>query len=493
MLNIYPSSAPSTLRLPQIPRRRRGGQPCNRNALHHGLYAVKNRTPLTEISSTLPLYPRLLDAGSEAVSQQLILRLMEETGRAYQQLSSVADNRSMIAWFNTTVRMVALVGRMKLDYLKRFRVGSDLQVASRQAEFLIHKSFWEKGIVPEAYSFRDNICKSDFNSLALSEALCPSVSRSPFPFLTPRQWAVLEPLLPPADRSGKRGRPSADPRKLLDAIFWKLAHGARWQDLPWFYPPMLTCRRYYRQLYLSGCLDTLYSALSRDLSTRGKVSLPALVKQGRVVFSENKVHLRRGLEKSWQMRTALLFLQQGCRALHAQRSQKARRYRLQHPGALGIARKKEQLARAPFEDELFSFTPIDLSNFGSDPENEVEPGMPVGKRAGRPPLHIDTGKYSFIPVDLGRFGSGEDEGGDEDEGDDEEGPLAVLVSMKGYDKLLYQCPPSCSLPLNWLSSCWLPRPPVTSAPASGSPRSSGNFSSVCSLAHLWLTSLVCPL
>ncbi len=207
MLNIYPSSAPSTLRLPQIPRRRRGGQPCNRNALHHGLYAVKNRTPLTEISSTLPLYPRLLDAGSEAVSQQLILRLMEETGRAYQQLSSVADNRSMIAWFNTTVRMVALVGRMKLDYLKRFRVGSDLQVASRQAEFLIHKSFWEKGIVPEAYSFRDNICKSDFNSLALSEALCPSVSRSPFPFLTPRQWAVLEPLLPPADRSGKRGRP----------------------------------------------------------------------------------------------------------------------------------------------------------------------------------------------------------------------------------------------------------------------------------------------
>ena len=146
MLNIYPSSIPSTPHLPTMLRRRRGGQPFNRNALNHGLYAVKNPTPLSDLSSTLPAYPRLLDCSSPSVSQQLILDLMEEIGRAYQKLRSVEDNRSINAWFNTTVRMVALVGRMKVDYIKRFLIGSDLQVVSEHAIALIHNSFIEKGI-----------------------------------------------------------------------------------------------------------------------------------------------------------------------------------------------------------------------------------------------------------------------------------------------------------------------------------------------------------
>ncbi len=311
MLNIYPSSIPSVPRLPPTLRRRRGGQPLNHNALNHGLYAVKNRTPLTEISSSIPAYPRFLDTSSSTVAQQLILDLTGEIGRAYQKLRSVEDNRSMIAWFNTTVRMVALIGRMKVDFVKRFVIGSDLQVVSEHALALIHNSFWEKGIVSEVHSFRTNIDKSDFNSLALKEALCRSVSRSPFPFLTPRQWAVLAPLLPPAERTGKRGRPPADPRILLDAIFWKLAHHARWQDLPPWYPPMLTCRRYYCRLFLSGRLDMLYSALYQDLLARSKVSLHGLVEQKSVAIAENKVILHSGLDRQWQTRTALLILQQG--------------------------------------------------------------------------------------------------------------------------------------------------------------------------------------
>ena len=435
MLNIYPSSIPSVPRLPPTLHRRRGGQPLNHNALNHGLYAVKNRTPLTEISSSLPSYPLLLDTSSSTVTQQLILGLTGEIGLAYQKLRSVEDNRSMIAWFNTTVRMVALVGRMKLDFVKRFVIGSDLQVVSEHALALIHNSFWEKGIVSEAHSFRANIDKSDFNSLALQEALCRSVSRSPFPFLTPRQWAVLEPLVPPAERTGKRGRPPADPRKLLDAIFWKLAHHARWQDLPPWYPPMLTCRRYYRRLFLSGRLDMLYSALYQDLLTRGMVSLHALVKQGDVAISENKVIMRRGMDKSWQMRTALLILQQGCQALRKERREKAHGNRPQIHTARMIARDKEIQARASREEEEFAYTPIDLANLGTDQEIGDDLAMASGKNRIKPSRHIDNGDYTFTPIDLGNLGS--------DEGECEEAPpkprrkttSLSLSQMKGYDKL----------------------------------------------------------
>jgi transposase len=405
----------------------------NRNALNHGLYAVKNRTPLTELSSTLPVYPRSVDVTSPSVSQQLIRDLMEEIGRAYQKLRSVEDNRSIIAWFNTVVRMVAIVGRMKVDFAKRFLIGSDLQVVSGQAAALIHYSLLEKGIAAEDYSFRANGYKSDFNSLVLEEALCPSVSRSPFPFLTPRQWAVLEPLLPPPERTGKRGRPPADTRKLLDAIFWKLAHHARWQDLPVFYPPILTCRRYYRRLLLSGRLDMLYSALHQDLLVRGKVSLHDLVEQGLAALSENKVIFRRGLDKSWKMRTALLFLQQGYQALRGERREKIRAYYRRYRSSRMIARDKEIRARAAQEEAEFKFTPIDLANLGSDPENADELAITLGKKRLKFPRHIDTGSYSFTPIDTGNLGPGED--------DDEPPQIRRKKSslshfqMKGYDKL----------------------------------------------------------
>jgi hypothetical protein len=48
MLNTFlpsSSSGPTSL-IPNLPRRR-GGQPSNRNAFKHGLYAVRNALPLT--------------------------------------------------------------------------------------------------------------------------------------------------------------------------------------------------------------------------------------------------------------------------------------------------------------------------------------------------------------------------------------------------------------------------------------------------------------
>ncbi len=369
MLNISTPLVRSVSPVLPLFHRRRGGQPLNHNALNHGLYASKNRTPLTEIAAALPAYPRSLDTNSPAVARQLILGLTGEIGLAYQKLRGVEDNRSMIAWFNTVVSMVSLVGRLKVDFVERFVIGSDLHVVSGNALALIHNSFWEKGIIPETHSFRANIAKSDFNSLALQEALCPSVSRSPFPFLTPRQWAVLEPLVPPVERSGRRGRPFANPRILLDAIFWKLAHHARWQDLPPCYPSMHTCRRYYRSLFLSGCLDDLLSALYRDLLIRGKVSLHILVEKKAVAVSEKRVIMRPGLEKSWQMRAALLILQQGYLGLQLERSKKFKEYRQRNESSRRTSRDKEIQARASMEEQQFAYSPIDLAHLGLGQEN----------------------------------------------------------------------------------------------------------------------------
>jgi hypothetical protein len=103
---------------------------------------------------------------------------MKEIGWAYQNLRSVEDNRSIIAWFNTVVRMVGIVGRMKVDFVKRFLIGSDLQVVSKQAGALIHNSLLEKGISGEAYSFRDYMNKVTLIHL-LSKKRSVLLSRAP--------------------------------------------------------------------------------------------------------------------------------------------------------------------------------------------------------------------------------------------------------------------------------------------------------------------------
>ena len=47
--------------------------------------------------------------------------------------------------------------------------------------------------------------------------------------LTYEPYALLQPLLPPAK---KTGRPLADDRKILNDLFRKLATGASWRDIP---------------------------------------------------------------------------------------------------------------------------------------------------------------------------------------------------------------------------------------------------------------------
>ena len=53
--------------------------------------------------------------------------------------------------------------------------------------------------------------------------------------LSDDEWALLEPLMPEARKSGR-----ADDRKIMNAIFYVLRTGMPWRDLPERYGPYTT-------------------------------------------------------------------------------------------------------------------------------------------------------------------------------------------------------------------------------------------------------------
>jgi transposase len=69
------------------------------------------------------------------------------------------------------------------------------------------------------------------------------MARKRQPELTDKQWAKIEPLLPPPPAHPRGGRPRCDNRAVLEGILWMLRTGARWKDLPLEYPSPTTCWR----------------------------------------------------------------------------------------------------------------------------------------------------------------------------------------------------------------------------------------------------------
>lgn len=78
--------------------------------------------------------------------------------------------------------------------------------------------------------------------------------------LSDQEFALLEPLLPPA-RSGKRGRPFGSHRAALNGILWVLRTGAPWRDLPEHYGPWSSVYDRYRRWRDNGLIARLLDAL----------------------------------------------------------------------------------------------------------------------------------------------------------------------------------------------------------------------------------------
>ncbi|GAB5387845.1 MAG: IS5 family transposase [Alphaproteobacteria bacterium] len=87
--------------------------------------------------------------------------------------------------------------------------------------------------------------------------------------LTDKQWASLQPLLPPTRQGGKQ----ADDRKTINGILYVLKMGIPWGDLPSRYGPHTTCynrlRRWQKTVYLAGSVSGTSSRISsHDLDDR---------------------------------------------------------------------------------------------------------------------------------------------------------------------------------------------------------------------------------
>jgi hypothetical protein len=303
----------------------RGGQPSNRNAFKHGLYSGKNPTPLADIAASIKRSRKKLDKSPAAYGQ--VIREMQEHFCLAMNYRNKAENlRSPWALDKIMAGTLKTIGCLKHARFKQQLPMLNLGFVSHHTLEIIHLYICDLGITRDADSFRDRFEKSDFNSTIFRESLGDLPSDPIYPFITPRQWRVLEPLLPPPVHNSRRGRPPTDPRELLDAVFWKFAHHARWRELPDYYPPIQACRRYYRRLFKSGRLTTLYSALYEDLVSRQEVDLPQFVQKNCFSITHNKLVLHPKLVDVWQMRTALLFLQLGYRAFcHAAREIKLKR------------------------------------------------------------------------------------------------------------------------------------------------------------------------
>jgi putative transposase len=86
------------------------------------------------------------------------------------------------------------------------------------------------------------------------------MNTKPYPSdLTDAQWAILEPLIPPA-RAGGRPR-KTDIRRVLDGIFYLTHEGCTWRALPHDFPPWKTVYNYFDAWKRDGTWDRIIDIL----------------------------------------------------------------------------------------------------------------------------------------------------------------------------------------------------------------------------------------
>ena len=81
--------------------------------------------------------------------------------------------------------------------------------------------------------------------------------------LTKEQWERVKAVLPP-ERTGKRGRPRKDDRKMLNGMLWIARSGAQWRELPEAYGPWQSVYARFAKWRDDGTLEAIFHALSED-------------------------------------------------------------------------------------------------------------------------------------------------------------------------------------------------------------------------------------
>jgi transposase len=92
--------------------------------------------------------------------------------------------------------------------------------------------------------------------------------------LTDDEWRVIEPLLPPPARTGRRrGRPM---REMMNAIFYVLRNGCPWRLLPQHFPPHQTTYRWFVPFRDDGLWESMNHHLTMiDRERVGREASPS--------------------------------------------------------------------------------------------------------------------------------------------------------------------------------------------------------------------------
>lgn len=87
--------------------------------------------------------------------------------------------------------------------------------------------------------------------------------------LTDEQWKLVEPMV--RQKRKGAGRPLADPRTVLNGVFWILGTGAPWRDLPTRFGSWQTVHRRFAKWRDAGTFAKIAQALQVKLDERGLI------------------------------------------------------------------------------------------------------------------------------------------------------------------------------------------------------------------------------
>ena len=101
---------------------------------------------------------------------------------------------------------------------------------------------------------------------------------------TERQWAFIQPLLPPPARTG---RPRANDRRTIEGILYILITGCRWQDLPREYGAPTTVWRRLKHWGELGVWEHIWRAALEALDRVGELDWSIAFLDGSFVPAKN--------------------------------------------------------------------------------------------------------------------------------------------------------------------------------------------------------------
>jgi transposase len=111
--------------------------------------------------------------------------------------------------------------------------------------------------------------------------------------LSDGEWALIEPLIPPAKRGGRPR--DVNLREVLNAIFYVLSTGCQWQALPKDLPPKSTAHHYFMLWEWDGTLERIHHALYVETRERaGREASPTVA----IIDSQSAKAAQKGAPRS---------------------------------------------------------------------------------------------------------------------------------------------------------------------------------------------------